>query len=54
MRADLCLVDFKALVRDQFLMLELDEAQAVATLPQLLRRPWRSGGRRRWSCSRAW
>ena len=28
--------DFKALVRDQFLMLELDDAQAVATIPVLL------------------
>ena len=34
--SDLSLVDFKALVRDQFLMLELDEAQAVATIPLLL------------------
>ena len=34
--SDLCLADFKALVRDQFLMLELDEAQAVATIPLLL------------------
>ena len=34
--SDLSLVDFKALVRDQFLMLELDEAQAVATIPVLL------------------
>jgi hypothetical protein len=34
--SDLSLVDFKALVRDQFLMLELDEAQAVATIPRLL------------------
>jgi pimeloyl-ACP methyl ester carboxylesterase len=33
---DLSLADFKALVRDQFLMLELDEAQAVATIPLLL------------------
>ena len=30
--SDLSLADFKALVRDQFLMLELDEAQAVATI----------------------
>jgi len=35
--ADLGLADFKALVRDQFLMLELDETQAVATIPLLLR-----------------
>ena len=34
--ADLSLADFKLLVRDQFLMLKLDEARAVATLPQLL------------------
>ena len=34
--SDLSLVDFKALVRDQFLMLELDAAQAVATIPVLL------------------
>ena len=34
--SELSLVDFKALVRDQFLMLELDEAQAVATIPRLL------------------
>ena len=34
--SDLSLADFKALVRDQFLMLELDEAQAVATIPLLL------------------
>ena len=33
---DLSLADFKALVRDQFLMLELDEAQAVVTIPLLL------------------
>ena len=33
---DLSLADFKALVRNQFLMLELDEAQAVATIPLLL------------------
>jgi hypothetical protein len=33
---DLSLANFKALVRDQFLMLELDEAQAVATIPLLL------------------
>lgn len=30
------LVEFKALVRDQFLMIELEEAQAVATIPRLL------------------
>ena len=34
--ADLSLADFKRLVRDQFLMLKLDEARAVAALPQLL------------------
>ena len=34
--SDLGLADFKALVRDQFLMLHLDQARAVATLPQLL------------------
>ena len=34
--ADLSLAAFKRLVRDQFLMLKLDEARAVATLPQLL------------------
>ncbi len=34
--ADLSLAAFKQLVRDQFLMLKLDEARAVATLPQLL------------------
>ena len=49
--ADLGLADFKALVRDQFLMLQLDEARAVATLPQLLEAQprWR---RRRRRCSR--
>ena len=41
--SDLSLVDFKALVRDQFPMLELDEAQAVATVPVPAARPWRSG-----------
>ena len=41
--SDLSLADFKALVRDQFLMLELDEAQAVATIPAAAARPWRSG-----------
>ena len=34
--ADLKLADFKALVRDQFMMLHLDEAEAVASLPRLL------------------
>jgi pimeloyl-ACP methyl ester carboxylesterase len=34
--ADLGLADFKALVRDQFLMIKLDEERAVAAIPQLL------------------
>ena len=51
--ADLGLADFKALVRDQFLMLQLDEARAVATFrccceAMAITPP------RLWSCSRAW
>jgi hypothetical protein len=34
--SDLSLADFKALVRDQFLMIMLDEETAVAAIPQLL------------------
>jgi hypothetical protein len=34
--SDLRLADFKALVRDQFLMIKLDEEKAVAAIPELL------------------